>query len=279
MKRALILITALVALLAAALLLLFEAREDSKRLAAELAQFQNANKTAILSKQAKLTESAIAAASATASVTSEVVNLTAPMAAYSPEVAASEDSNRAKDWKAQFYLSEIERLVALTPEQSARLLARYKENAPSGQSEEPIKSVLAETLGADLADKFESARQAEEAQKTAEELDQELFTFSRKLSLSAVQETEVRAALVQVKQELKPLNQKVAAAMREAMSNHSGAKTDNTRLRMSYDQLKTLSEQMKTASDTALQQKLKNTLTEQQFNELLAMQASDRSAF
>jgi len=278
MKKALILITALVALLAASLLLLFEAREDSKRLAAQLEQFQNASKSETQSKPAKLTEDAVAVATM-ASVTSEVVNLTAPVAAISPVVPASEDSTRAKDWKAQFYLSEIERLVALTPEQSAKLLARYKESASPGESEEPIKSILAETLSVDLAEKFESARQAEEAQKTSEELDQELFTFSRKLSLSAAQETEVKAALVQVKQDLKPLNQKVAAAMREAMSNHSGDKTDTSRLRMSYDQLKTLSEQMKTASDTALQGKLKNTLTEQQFNELLAMQASDRSGF
>lgn len=213
------------------------------------------------------------------------VSLPTPQRKLESPLTVSDDSGmaaqRSANWKAQFYLSEVEKFVALTPEQQASLRDRYAAAFATRDSKAPqsYREILKETLGVEVANQLDKAQRADEAKRDDEELSDETFSLSRKLALSKEQETSVGEVLRQVRDELKPLDAQVQVAMREAMSNHSGANPDQERLRLSYDQLKELSAEMKAAKDAALSQRLKSILTESQYNALLEQQASAPEGF
>ncbi len=206
-----------------------------------------------------------------------------PMIEHSVTVTENGEASmlRSADWKAQFYLSEVEKFVALTPQQQASLRDRYAAAFASTDAKAPrsYREILKETLGEEIASQLEVAQRADAAKRDAEELSDEVFSLSRKLALTNEQEASVTAVLKQLREELRPLDAQVQVAMREAMSNHSGANPDKERLRLSYDQLKELTREMKTAKDAALSQRLRELLTDQQYNALLELQASAAERF
>ena len=189
--------------------------------------------------------------------------------------------NRSSEWKSSFYTDEVSRLVALTPEQQRLLRMQFAEafSAPGSKPTGEYKKILRVAVGDEVADLYERARADEEREREQEALADEVFSYSRKLSLSSEQEPAVQRIVRAVNQELKPLNDQVQIAMREAMSNHSGADQDRGRLRASYDQLKSLSRDMKEAKDTALRERLKPLLSDAQYNSLLQLQASAPNRF
>lgn len=189
--------------------------------------------------------------------------------------------NRSSEWKSSFYTDEVSRLVALTPDQQRLLRAQFAEAfaAPGSKPTGEYKKILRAAVGDEVADLYERARAEEEREREQEALADEVFSYSRKLSLSSEQEPAVQGIVRAVNQELKPLNDQVQIAMREAMSNHSGADQDRERLRASYDQLKSLSREMKEAKDAALRERLKPLLSDAQYNSLLQLQASAPNRF
>lgn len=191
------------------------------------------------------------------------------------------DMTRAANWKAQMYVSEVERLVALTPEQKKALGDRYRQEfaLSSRNPRELYRELLQETLGDEVAAQYERAEAEEERTRHEDQITEEVFSMSRKLTLNAEQEKSVREALQAVNDQLKPLDRQLQSAMQEAMSNHSGAQTDKERLRASYDQVKELLMQKQAAKNEALNARLKEVLTEDQYNALLAQQAMNPNRF
>lgn len=191
------------------------------------------------------------------------------------------DMTRAANWKAQMYVSEVERLVALTPEQKKILADRYRLafGLSNRNPREMYRELLQETLGDEVAAQYERAEAQEEQTRHEDQITEEVFSMSRKLALNSEQEKSVREALQAVTDQLKPLDRQLQSAMQEAMSNHSGAQTDKERLRGTYDQVKALLMQKQTAKNEALNARLKEVLTEDQYNALLAQQASNPNRF
>jgi hypothetical protein len=199
----------------------------------------------------------------------------------SSEPLANQEAENAAKWRASYYLSEVEKLVALSATQRAELSARYAEEfaKPDSKPAKSYRELLRSSLGDEIAARFEIAQKEERARREQERLAGELFQFSRKLSLTNEQEATVGEVLKVIGEELRPVTQQLETAMQSAMGNHSAADSNKDELRASYDQIKELNLALQEAKNAALSQRLKTVLSETQYNALLEILATERAGF
>ena len=124
-------------------------------------------------------------------------------------------------------------------------------------------------MGAEEAAQLESDIAREQAEKVARELDDETFSLSRKLQLTAEQEEHLRTALSLTQEVLQSDQKQLNEKMSNAMAQHFDGDSERTQLREAYQEIKSLSEQIKTKKYSSLAEQLNGVLSEQQITALL----------
>jgi len=193
-------------------------------------------------------------------------------------VPSADRAERSALWRTRQFIGEVEEDLALTPEQKEALTEAYKtELGGTGDASEQARGELvARVLGDEAGRAYQEKRLRAEEQERSEQMNSEAIVLARKLSLTPDQETRTREALSQIERELRPKAAQVRVIMREAMANHMGGEEAKDQLKQQYDAIKQLSTEIKTASDTALFAALGPTLSDEQKNALLALQAEKR---
>jgi hypothetical protein len=136
-----------------------------------------------------------------------------------------------------------------------------------------LKSIVADVLGADRAEKFFSDLNLRETQKAEEQLDLEVFTLSRRLSLSPLQEEQLRQALAEANKRSAPLTRELASRMEQAMALHFDGDPERAELRTQYEQIRELKESVKQEKNSVVKENLKDQLSDEQLNKLIELQS------
>ncbi len=179
------------------------------------------------------------------------------------------------EWRINEELETIEKFVSLNDEQRDSLKKKLGDELTSragsskGLDAESRKQTVSAVLGAEEAAQLESDIAREQAEKVARELDDETFSLSRKLQLTAEQEEHLRTALSLTQEVLQSDQKQLNEKMSNAMAQHFDGDSERTQLREAYQEIKSLSEQIKTKKYSSLAEQLNGVLSEQQITALL----------
>lgn len=189
-------------------------------------------------------------------------------------------SERRLVWRARQGVSEVEEVMALSSAEKENLTAKLQqalqalpESATSGERDSVRMTTVSEVLGAERAEQYQRLKREAEQREFDESINRETIVLSRKLGLNQSQEQDVRNALIQAERIILPKRALVKEKMQEAMALHFEGQPGKEKLQTQYDEIKTLSDSLKQEKDRAIQQLLEGKLSEEQKNELLALQA------
>jgi hypothetical protein len=175
----------------------------------------------------------------------------------------------------QQFLRQIEQHLAIPQTEHDELLKSLSAEAVS--TEEERAEVLINVLGEERTAEYERLRAESQAKQETEELETKLFSLSRKLKLNPEQERFARETLIKMQTQFKPRYQTLQDYTEQAMIAHDAPATDGAdnreQLRTLFNQMKQYMEQLKSSENEFLNEKLKETLTDEQLNQLAQLQA------
>lgn len=185
---------------------------------------------------------------------------------------------RVAVWRSQEFVSDVEEVLALTPEQRASLVEKFKSVAVGNNppSDEVRQKVVAEVLGEQESERYRAAAEEQVKKERTAAIDKEAILMARKLSLTAAQETNVRAALESIEEQLRPKRDQMRSVMRDAMANHLGGEEAQAALKQQYDELQRLGTEVTETRNSMLFEAVGPMLSDEQKNALLALQAERR---
>ncbi len=198
----------------------------------------------------------------------------------SPQPQAPED--RRTLWRARQAVSEVEEMMAISDAEKTALsdlLQREYRSAADGlspQERERVKQdALEQVLGGERARQLMELQKARQQRELEESINRDVIVLSRRLGLSQEQEQDVRQAIEQAEQLVLPKREAVREKMQEAMALHLEGESGKDKLQTQYDEIKTLSDELKLTKDRAIVNSLEGKLSDRQKNELLALQAQE----
>lgn len=210
-----------------------------------------------------------------------------PLAPVSPPnlPAPAEQLEQLAGWRVNWRLSQIEQIVALTPEQRSAvenyLRSEAERQALSGSDlatvdqNYNIESAVEQALGPEFAQNFRTERSARQERRAARSREEELVVLNGILKLQESQYQQLQQTLVAVDDQLRPQQEAVEAAMSLAMQSHSGAPVDRITLQSRYQKLKEAQSNYASERKRILVELTRSFLTDEQLNKLLEREATD----
>lgn len=199
------------------------------------------------------------------------------------EAQPQTSEERRTIWRARQGVGDVEEVMALSSTEKSLLSERLQQaylggsDAQTLQQREAMQAqILTEVLGPERAQQYDNLRKEAQQREFEEGLQKEVIVLSRKLGLSAAQEQEVRQALIQAEQVVLPKRVLVREKMQEAMALHFDGESGKEKLQTQYDEIKTLSDELKLEKDRAVLNAIEGKLSDSQKNELLALQAQSK---
>ncbi len=192
-----------------------------------------------------------------------------------PREKASEIKNRSDTWRAAKRAEEISRYLALTPLETDLLKESFIDaGLPAFQSEK-AKQIVTNILGEDRSAKYYRAREDATHAAELERIESESTVLERKLALSQTQHEAVRHALTTVEKELEESRRLYRDQSEQVTALHSAGDAARDQLREGFQNLEELSAELRKVRQERLRELLRPTLSDEQFNKLLEMQAND----
>lgn len=180
-------------------------------------------------------------------------------------------------WRAKQEVSEIERHLALEPGEKERVLRGVKDGLEQGLQADSrlIRSVMLEALGEERTAKYEKLKSAAEEKELLERIGREVIVVSRKLGLSGEQEQKMSAIIESVERSQQPKRIILNNKMREAMALHFEDDAAKDVLKVRYDEISEITEQLKKERQQMIFSESEGILNDQQKNMLLELQAKE----
>jgi hypothetical protein len=182
---------------------------------------------------------------------------------------------RIATWRTRQLLSELEQVIAITPDQREAISEKFSKQAGAEgpPSEETTSAILTEVLGAEMFSRYQAAEVERVRKETELGLEKETVLLARRLNLSSEQESVVREALNQIETTMQVKRNMQRQLMKEAMANHFGGDEAKEALKEQYDQIKTLGDEIKSERDALLFETLSTQISDEQKNALLEYQS------
>lgn len=189
-----------------------------------------------------------------------------------------------RKWLVKRKVGDIEQFIALSDEQKEALALKFESDFTArqesedssdfiGNDEDPQKELelLSQVLAPELAAEYQKRKLERQAHMEQERLDQELFSYSRKLSLSREQESSVRSALAEVNTEMKSVQKDAWKKMRETFRD-AHENSDGEDSASSFEDFSKLTKEIQEQKKQLMNSRLRPMLTDEQYNALLADQ-------
>lgn len=187
------------------------------------------------------------------------------------EVNEEGDRLRMRRWRTERRVRDVERFVALTPEEREKLGSAFAENPNRTE-------VLREVLGEERAARYAHDRAEAEKREEVEEFEQEVFTLSRRLALTPGQEIQVRDVMEKIRDDVAPMEAAIRERGRQAEQEHSRP-GGSENLQGIYTEMRELIRELKAKKNLLTVERLREILSDEQMNALTKIQAETRDSF
>ena len=188
-----------------------------------------------------------------------------PLAKNSYENVSSQPS--PIELRADRKVAAVEEFAVLSEDEKDALKAQFMTR--KDHSSQIVKEVLGEVR----AEKVRTAQQQKNIKARDERVDAKLFKLVRKLTLTKEQEVAVRIILTNVEDEVSGLTQKVEITADEVTLEHENPDGNRALIREKYSEMKKMTEALKEAEKGALDRRLKDALTDEQYNLYLSAES------
>lgn len=209
---------------------------------------------------------------------------TIPVAETTPAPEPRLKESRPQDLSAQsaqFWaknrLHGIEEFFALNAEERERVKQGLETEYQ--KADRNLDRALKDLLGEKKYDEFSKLRREREQADEKEDLESEVFTLSRKLSLTPAEEQVVSAALVSVNSDLAALRRQIHDVSADAVALHAAPGDNRPALQESYKELSRIAREEAAQRKELVVSKLRGKLSDDQLNRLLEYQASQHDPF
>jgi hypothetical protein len=190
-----------------------------------------------------------------------------PVAASVDNPISTPEPLTRPEWQAKYMLREVEQHLALTASEKEELQDKFRNGSKL--------SDISKVVGVERAKQFLEASEASLEEEENEEIKDKQFKLSRVLNLTSEQESALNPVLKSIQIALRPSYSGLKEQAEHGMELHS-QENSGPELRELYEKYRLDLENIRGQENQLLSEKLKNILTEDQFNKFLEYQATSK---